>query len=125
MKKHVLISILSAAILAVTFLTSCGPREVTNNMTFRYNQITGDRISLLGFGCLRLPMMYDEVTGERVPDQEEINRLFDIAIAHGVNFFDNAPSYLRGHNERVVGIALARHPRNSFYVSTKLSNFTD
>jgi len=60
MKKHVLISILSAAILAVTFLTSCGPREVTNNMTFRYNHNTGDRISLLGFGMLRLPWILDE-----------------------------------------------------------------
>ena len=128
MKKHVLISILSAAILAVTFLTSCGPREVTNNMTFSYNHNTGDRISLLGFGMLRLPWILDEngepkrdELGRRIVDQEATNRLIDMALANGVNFFDNAPVYLDGMNEKVVGIALSRHPRESFFVSSKLS----
>ncbi|MCL2414632.1 MAG: aldo/keto reductase [Bacteroidales bacterium] len=128
MKKRFPISLLSAIILSALILSSCGPRETTSNLTFRYNHNTGDRISLLGFGMLRLPWLLDEngvpkrdELGRRIVDQEATNRLIDMAIANGVNFFDNAPVYLDGMNEKAVGIALSRHPRESFFVSSKLS----
>ena len=132
MKKNTLILILSTAIFAVIFLASCGPRETTNNMTFRYNHNTGDQVSLLGFGMMRLPWLLDEngepkrdELGRRIVDQDIANKLVDIALANGVNFFDNAPMYLDGRNEYAVGHALARHPRSSFFVTSKLSNFRD
>ena len=52
-----------------------------------------------------------------------VNRLVDTAIAHGVNYFDTSPAYCKGHSEHATGIALARHPRESFFIATKLSNF--
>ena len=58
-------------------------------------------------------------------DQEAVNSLVDYAIEHGVNFFDTSPVYVQGKSERATGIALKRHPRESYYVSTKLSNFSD
>jgi predicted aldo/keto reductase-like oxidoreductase len=58
-------------------------------------------------------------------DQEAVNRLVDYAIEHGVNFFDTSPVYVQGWSERATGNALKRHPRESYYVSTKLSNFSD
>jgi hypothetical protein len=128
MKKHTLISVISAVLFSAILLTSCGQPEI--NMTFRYNHNTGDKISLLGFGMMRLPWVLDEQgqpirdeQGRRIVDQEATNRLVDMALANGINFFDNAPIYLDGRNEYAVGIALARHPRNSFFVTSKMSNF--
>ncbi len=54
--------------------------DVQNQMTYRVKHGSGDKVSLLGFGMMRLP-----------DDQDEINRLVDYAIAHGVNDFDTAP----------------------------------
>ena len=83
-------------------------------MTYRTQNGSGEQISLLGFGMMRLP-----------GDQEEVNRLVDHAIAHGVNYFDTAPMYGRGTNESVTGAALSRHPRERYYVATKMSNYNE
>jgi predicted aldo/keto reductase-like oxidoreductase len=53
-----------------------------------------------------------------------INELVDYALEHGVNYFDTAPVYCRGLSEQATGTALARHPRNKYFVATKLSNFS-
>lgn len=80
-----------------------------NKMTYRINRRSGDTVSLLGFGMMRLPN-----------DQEKVNELVDYAIAHGVNYFDTAPAY--GRSEDMTGIALKRHPRDKYYIATKMSN---
>ena len=98
----------------------------TDKMEYRTNPKTGEKVSLLGYGCMRWPTISggagrgqaDEI------DQEMVNRLVDTAIAHGVNYFDTSPAYCKGHSERATGIALKRHPRESFYIATKLSNFS-
>ena len=95
-------------------------------MTYRVNPTTGDRVSLLGYGMMRLPTLSDESTadsGDNI-DQEEVNRLVDYAIEHGVNYFDTSPAYCRGFSERATGRALKRHPRDKFFIATKLSNFS-
>lgn len=48
----------------------------------------------------------------------------DYALAHGVNYFDTSPAYCQGRSERATGIALHRHPRSSYFIATKLSNFS-
>ncbi|MBR5060587.1 MAG: aldo/keto reductase, partial [Prevotella sp.] len=85
------------------------PQPSTNTMTMRVNRHTGDKVSLLGFGMMRLPK-----------NQDEVNKMVDYALEHGVNYFDTAPAY--GNSEVVTGIALKRHPRNSYYIATKMSN---
>lgn len=90
----------------------------TDKMTYRTNPKTGDKVSLLGYGCMRWP---DTSGGAgRNPDadldQETINRLVDTAIAHGVNYFDTSPAYCMGRSERATGIALKRHPRNTYFL---------
>ena len=82
-----------------------------NRMTYRVQHGSGEQISLLGFGMMRLPN-----------DQDEVNELVDYAIAHGVNYFDTAPMYMGGQSEVLTGNALARHPREKFFVATKMSN---
>ena len=95
----------------------------TDSMTYRTNPKTGDKVSVLGYGCMRWPQL-DEKEGEPgALDQDAINELVDYAIAHGVNYFDTSPAYCRGMSEHATGIALKRHPRDKFYVATKMSNF--
>ena len=88
-------------------------------MTYRENPTTKDKVSLLGYGMMRLPMKPDSEEF----DQEMINKQVDYAIEHGLNYFDTSPVYCRGESEHCTGIALHRHKRSEYFVATKLSNF--
>ena len=100
----------------------------TDKMTYRTNPKTGEKVSILGYGCMRWPTK--KITGENgeteeVLDQDTINSLVDEAIAHGVNYFDTSPSLL----PREIGggnrhCSQPKHPRDSYYIATKLSNFS-
>ncbi len=90
-------------------LDNDAPEQV--KMTYRVQNGTGEKISLLGFGMMRLPR-----------EQEQVNELVDYALAHGINYFDTAPIYGGGNNETATGNALSRHPRDKYYVATKMSN---
>ncbi len=94
-------------------------------MTYRVDPHTQKQISLLGYGMMRLPTMSGNSSreGEDPIDQEQVNRLVDYAIEHGVNYFDTSPAYCQGNSETSTGIALHRHPREKYFVATKLSNF--
>lgn len=94
-------------------------------MTKRLNGATGDSVSILGYGCMRLPTKA-LVSGNEADDeidQNAVNESVDYAIAHGVNYFDTSPAYCKGHSEEAMGVALSRHPRDKYYIATKLSNF--
>ena len=93
-------------------------------MTYRTNNGNGDKVSILGYGCMRWPMIKDE-NGKDIVDQENVDRLIDYAIEHGVNYFDTAPVYLQGQSEAATGLSLKRYPRESYYIATKLSNFSN
>ena len=86
-------------------------KPADNRMTYRVQHGSGEQVSLLGFGMMRLPN-----------NQDEVNHLVDYAIEHGVNYFDTAPMYMGGQSEVLTGNALARHPREKFFVATKMSN---
>ena len=88
-------------------------------MTYREN-LKGEKVSLLGYGMMRLPSKSDNPDEY---DQEMINKQVDYAMEHGLNYFDTSPAYCRGLSERCTGIALHRHKREDYYVATKLSNF--
>lgn len=106
--------------------TSAPQGEVpTDRMTYRTSSSTGDRVSLLGYGCMRWPLLETPAADGNPIDQETVNTLVDYALAHGVNYFDTAPVYLQGFSERSTGIALKRHPRESYFVATKMSNFSN
>ena len=114
----------------LTTLAGCSNtfKDVTaaenGQMTMRTNPGNGDKVSILGYGCMRWPMIKDE-DGKDIVDQEAVNRLVDYAIEHGVNYFDTSPVYLQGQSEQATGIALKRHPRESYFLATKLSNFSN
>ena len=97
-----------------------GPAE----MPLRTNPNTGDKVSLLGYGCMRWKMVPGP-DGKEVIDQNYVNELVDYALEHGVNYFDTSPVYLQGQSEAAAGIALSRHPRESYFLATKMSNFSN
>ena len=92
----------------------------TGKMTYRENPKTKEKVSLLGYGMMRLPTKVDNSDEF---DQDMINKQTDYAIEHGLNYFDTSPVYCMGKSERCKGIALSRHKRSEYFVATKLSNF--
>jgi len=97
----------------------------TDKMTYRVNPHSGDSVSLLGYGCMRWPLRQRaDGRGDEV-DQDTVNELVDYAIAHGVNYFDTSPAYVMGWSESATGIALSRHPREKYFIATKMSNFAE
>ena len=96
-------------------------------MTYRTNPHNQDKVSLLGYGMMRLPTKDGHASGRESKaeiDQDMVNRQVDYAIEHGVNYFDTSPAYCQGLSERCSGIALSRHKRSEYYIATKLSNFS-
>ena len=128
----------AAAVASSVVLSACksGDKETPivkniidgqGEMTYRTNPNTGDKVSILGYGMMRLPVEAGGSARENPNsdiDQEMVNQQVDYALAHGINYFDTSPVYCKGLSEHATGIALARHPRNSYYIATKLSNFS-
>lgn len=128
---------LGSAVVAVPTIVGCaksddeagGQEPPKGKMTYRTNKHTGDKVSLLGYGMMRLPTKNDHPgerqNGEGEIDQEMVNKEVDYAIEHGVNYFDTSPVYCKGKSEAATGIALSRHKRNEYFIATKMSNFKD
>lgn len=117
---------------AALTLAGCKPSGLSNTssvevpkdkMEYRTNG-NGDKIPLLGYGCMRWPRLKEPDKDGNVIDQDAVNELVDYAMEHGVNYFDTAPVYMQGWSERAMGISLSRYPRDSYYIATKLSNFS-
>ena len=71
-------------------------------MLYRKMNKTGPELSILGFGCMRLPTRENGQIAE-----DEATAMIRYAIDHGVNYVDTAYPYHNGESEPVVGHALA------------------
>lgn len=85
-------------------------------MNYRINRNNSQKISLLGMGCMRFPL----IEGTDEIDINAVEKMFDYAIENGVNYFDTAYPYHGGKSEVVTGRLLAKYPRSSFYLADKL-----
>lgn len=81
-------------------------------MLYREMGKTGDRVSALGYGCMRLPQLNGRV------DEERAEKQIISAIEGGVNYFDTG--YLYPHSEVTLGKILARGYRDKVLIATKL-----
>ena len=80
----------------------------------------GMKLSALGFGAMRLPVI-DGDDG-RI-DEAVALRMVDTAMQNGINYYDTAWGYHGENSELVMGKALSRYPRDSFYVATKFPGY--
>lgn len=125
----------ATAITAAAALSACGSERKngaspyaqrvvpTDKMTYRVNHNNNDKISILGYGCMRWPMIPNPSGRGEIINQESVNRLIAYAMEHGINYYDTSPAYCQGLSEAATGEALSRFPREEFFIATKLSNF--
>ncbi len=85
-----------------------------------YKDFQGLKLSALGMGCMRLPVVDGD--DARV-DEVAAAELLDCAMAHGVNYYDTAWGYHGGNSEAALGRALARYPRERFYLADKFPGY--
>jgi uncharacterized protein len=87
-------------------------------MLYRTVPKTGDKLSILGFGCMRYP------SKGRGIDEERTIRQIRHAIDRGVNYVDTAPVYHMGKSEPILAKALADGYREKVRIATKLPHWS-
>ncbi|HWQ79958.1 MAG TPA: aldo/keto reductase [Anaerovoracaceae bacterium] len=82
-------------------------------MQYRSDPKSGNKLSVLGFGCMRFPRNLTQI------DMNKSERLILKAIENGVNYFDTA--YVYGGSEEALGAILHKNNvRNKVFIATKL-----
>ena len=81
-----------------------------------YSDFQGKKLSLLGFGTMRLPLLQD---GSGEVDEELVGKMVKYASEHGINYYDTAYPYHNAKSEMIIGKALKQLPRESYYLATK------
>ena len=82
-------------------------------MQYRIDKKSGNKISVLGFGCMRLPMNMLKINAE------ESEKLITEAVGKGINYFDTA--YIYPGSEAILGQTLQKYNlRERVYIATKL-----
>lgn len=81
-----------------------------------YNEFKDKKLSLLGFGTMRLPLLQD---GSGEVDEELVGKMVRYAAEHGINYYDTAYPYHNAKSEIIIGKALKQLPRESYYLATK------
>ena len=85
-----------------------------------YREFQGEKLSALGFGTMRLPVLggdYSKI------DEKAAAEMFDAAIKNGVNYFDTAWGYHDGQSETAVGNILSAYPRDTYNLATKFPGY--
>ena len=85
-----------------------------------YRDFQDLKLSALGFGAMRLPVVDGD---DGAIDEPRALAMVDYAMEHGINYYDTAWGYHSGNSELVMGRALARYPRESFYLATKFPGY--
>ena len=85
-----------------------------------YREFQGEKLSALGMGAMRLPVVDGD--DARI-DEAAAASMVDYAMAHGVNYYDTAWGYHNGNSELVMGRALARYPRESYFLADKFPGY--
>lgn len=85
-----------------------------------YKQFQGLKLSALGLGAMRLPL----ISGNDAEiDETKTAEMTAYAMEHGINYYDTAWGYHGGNSETVMGRVLGRYPRDSYYLATKFPGY--
>ena len=85
-----------------------------------YRDFQDMKLAGLGMGAMRLPVIDGD--DSRI-DETKTQAMVDYAMEQGVNYYDTAWGYHDGHSETVMGKALSRYPRESYYLATKFPGY--
>ena len=85
-----------------------------------YRDFQGMKLSGLGFGAMRLPVVGSDDSNI---GKEQTFRMVDEAMTAGINYYDTAWGYHGGNSEPVMGKLLKAYPRNSFYLASKFPGY--
>lgn len=85
-----------------------------------YNDFHGQRLSALGMGAMRLPVLNGDDTQIDIAATE---KMVAYAMEHGINYYDTAWGYHGGNSELALGKALAQYPREKFYLADKFPGY--
>ena len=85
-----------------------------------YKDFQGKKLSALGMGCMRLPVIDKDDTNINA---DLVKEMFACAMKNGINYFDTAWGYHGGNSEIVVGEALKSYARESFYLADKFPGY--
>lgn len=85
-----------------------------------YRDFQGMKLSGLGFGAMRLPVVGGD---DGHIDKDQTFRMVDEAMAAGINYYDTAWGYHGGNSELVMGEALSKYKRESFYLADKFPGY--
>ena len=86
----------------------------------QYRKFKDANLSLLGFGAMRLPVIDGDDAKIDVP---QTMRMVEYAMEHGINYYDTAWGYHGEHSEEVMGEALRRFPRDSYFLADKFPGY--
>lgn len=85
-----------------------------------YRELAGEKVSILGFGCMRLPIIGGDTKNI---DKEQATEMLRYAIDNGINYVDTAIPYHGQMSESFVGEALQDGYREKVHLATKLSGW--
>lgn len=85
-----------------------------------YKNFQDLKLSALGMGCMRLPVV-DGNDGE--VDQAAVEEMVALAMDRGVNYYDTAWGYHNGNSELAIGQALSAYSRDRFYLADKFPGY--
>ena len=90
------------------------------NRIMVYKDFQGMKLSALGMGTMRLPVVDGD--DARI-DEAAAQEIVDYAMEQGINYYDTAWGYHSGNSELVIGRALSHYPREKYYLATKFPGY--
>ncbi len=85
-----------------------------------YKNFQNIKLSALGLGCMRLPLVCGD---DSKIDEAATEEMVEYAMSQGINYFDTAWGYHGGLSEIVMGNILKKYPRNSYFIATKFPGY--
>ena len=85
-----------------------------------YKQFQDLQLSALGMGAMRLPVIGGD---DAKIDQLAVDRMVDVAMERGINYYDTAWGYHSGSSEIAIGRSLGRYPRERWHLATKFPGY--
>ena len=89
-------------------------------MDLLYRPFQNLKLSALGMGAMRLPVVGTDYASV---DEAAVGKMVAYAMGHGINYYDTAYGYHDGHSETVIGRALGKYPRESFFLADKFPGY--